>query len=224
MKKFYLSQNDVKYIDAWVDEHKEYISAKKMYIPFSCCRIYIDDADFYCTVILNEDKQTVKITCNKNGVCDGYIIYKSLETGNYKLIKNTLKRSQKGIKYDSIEQNLLHLVFSVFAILSYKDFSSTPEAIEPSLGEKETISMLPKGNKGRKRKDDFVYILKSDKSGNRHFVLKGKRNGPNYEFGVRGHYRKYKNGKVIWVREYIKGKGKHKDTKYKLRKEPKLDN
>lgn len=35
-------------------------------------------------------------------------------------------------------------------------------------------------------------------------------------WGVRGHYRKYKNGKVVFIQPYVKGKGKRKDTEYQL--------
>lgn len=36
------------------------------------------------------------------------------------------------------------------------------------------------------------------------------------KWGVRGHYRHYKNGKVVFIKPYSKGKGLMKDTKYIL--------
>lgn len=33
-----------------------------------------------------------------------------------------------------------------------------------------------------------------------------KRSSPSYSFSVRGHYRHYKSGKVVWVKEFKKGK------------------
>lgn len=38
-------------------------------------------------------------------------------------------------------------------------------------------------------------------------------------WGVRGHYRHYKNGKVIFVRPHTKGVGRLKDTEYVIKKE-----
>ena len=35
-------------------------------------------------------------------------------------------------------------------------------------------------------------------------------------FSVRGHFRHYKNGKVIWISEYRKGEGKKKKKTYKM--------
>ena len=34
---------------------------------------------------------------------------------------------------------------------------------------------------------------------------------PEGVFGVRGHFRKYKNGKIIWIDEYLKGTKNEKD-------------
>jgi hypothetical protein len=41
---------------------------------------------------------------------------------------------------------------------------------------------------------------------------------PNHSFGVKGHFRHYKNGKTVWVNEYIKGIGKKENKIYTLKK------
>jgi hypothetical protein len=33
-------------------------------------------------------------------------------------------------------------------------------------------------------------------------------------FGVRGHYRRYKSGKTVWVRPFVKGAGNKNDKEY----------
>ncbi|MBR5436920.1 MAG: hypothetical protein IK120_08680, partial [Muribaculaceae bacterium] len=45
---------------------------------------------------------------------------------------------------------------------------------------------------------------------------KGHHASPRGIFNVRGHYRHYKNGNVIWINEYQKGTGKKKSKTYKL--------
>lgn len=42
------------------------------------------------------------------------------------------------------------------------------------------------------------------------------RKGPDHEFGVRGHYRHYKSGKVVWIQPYTrcKGRGEGRDRTY----------
>lgn len=61
-----------------------------------------------------------------------------------------------------------------------------------------------------------VYVIKDDFETTKMPI---KRNKPNHEFRVRGHYRHYKSGKVVWINEFEKCKGKgNKATKktYKL--------
>lgn len=42
--------------------------------------------------------------------------------------------------------------------------------------------------------DDKIYLIEG-----------GSHRSPNGIFSVRGHFRKYKNGKIIWIDEYLKG-------------------
>lgn len=47
-------------------------------------------------------------------------------------------------------------------------------------------------------------------------VPRGSHASPRGIFTVRGHYRHYKSGKVVWVAEYKKGTGKQKGKTYKI--------
>ena len=50
-------------------------------------------------------------------------------------------------------------------------------------------------------------------------MAKGSHRSPRGSY-VRGHYRHYKSGKVVWIEEYQKGTGKaEKGKTYKLKKE-----
>ncbi len=53
-----------------------------------------------------------------------------------------------------------------------------------------------------------IYI--SDSINKKNLRITSKHNSPSYEFEVRGFYRHYKSGKVIWVDGFTKGKGKGK--------------
>lgn len=46
----------------------------------------------------------------------------------------------------------------------------------------------------------------------------GEHASPKGEFSVRGHYRHYKSGKIVWINEYRKGEGKRNGKKYCLSK------
>ena len=53
-----------------------------------------------------------------------------------------------------------------------------------------------------------IYI--SDSISKKNLRITSKHNSPSYEFEVRGFYRHYKSGKVVWVDGFTKGKGKGK--------------
>lgn len=75
---------------------------------------------------------------------------------------------------------------------------------------------LKKKSKKRKR-NGVTYIL--GRSGNEpKMMVKGAHSSPSGTFSVRGHYRHYKSGKVIWIAEFTKGSGKKKDKTYKVGK------
>lgn len=42
--------------------------------------------------------------------------------------------------------------------------------------------------------------------------IKGNGSKPSHEFGVRGHIRRYKNGKEVFIKPYVKCKGRGKET------------
>ena len=46
--------------------------------------------------------------------------------------------------------------------------------------------------------------------------ISGSHASPHGEFSVRGHYRHYKSGRVVWISEYRKGDGKKKPKIYKV--------
>lgn len=60
-----------------------------------------------------------------------------------------------------------------------------------------------------------TYILRSI-NGTLSAVPRGSHASPSGIFTVRGHYRHYKSGKVVWVAEYKKGTGKQKGKTYKI--------
>lgn len=62
-----------------------------------------------------------------------------------------------------------------------------------------------------------VYLLKKYK-GSPRLCVQGVRQKPSEEFSVRGHYRHYKSGKVVWVDEFSKCKdsGNKRDKTYRL--------
>lgn len=60
-----------------------------------------------------------------------------------------------------------------------------------------------------------TYILRRD-NGTLLAAPMSSHASPKGIFTVRGHYRHYKSGKVVWIAEYRKGTGKKKSKTYKM--------
>ena len=60
--------------------------------------------------------------------------------------------------------------------------------------------------------DDKHYFIR-EYNGRIYAVNSHNHRSPEGVFGVRGHFRKYKNGKIIWIDEYLKGTKNEKDKR-----------
>lgn len=60
-----------------------------------------------------------------------------------------------------------------------------------------------------------TYIIRKV-GGELYAAPRGSHSSPRGIFSVRGHYRHYKSGKVVWIAEYKKGTGKKKRKTYKM--------
>lgn len=110
-------------------------------------------------------------------------------------------------------QSVLTVYCSVMALMAYGRREAEPQDA-PSSGQKQAPSKRPTKRK-RKR---ITYILRSV-NGALSAVPRGSHASPRGTFTVRGHYRHYKSGKVVWVSEYKKGTGKRKGKIYKIGKD-----
>ena len=69
--------------------------------------------------------------------------------------------------------------------------------------------------RGKVASNGITYILRATRGGVA-AIPKGSHASPSKEFSVRGHFRHYRSGKVIWVDQYQKGAGKKKGKRYRL--------
>ena len=86
-----------------------------------------------------------------------------------------------------------------------------PQDTTPEPGPKPSSSKRPTKRKSKRT----TYILRSI-NGALSAVPRGSHASPRGIFTVRGHYRHYKSGKVVWIAEYKKGTGKRKSKTYKV--------
>ena len=105
-------------------------------------------------------------------------------------------------------RDCLTLYCSLMALMAYGS---------PVQAPKESIQRNAKPHNAVSRSNSprTTYILRH--SGNAiSVVTEGSHASPRGEFNVRGHFRHYKSGKVVWISEYCKGTGVKKRKTYKI--------
>lgn len=91
------------------------------------------------------------------------------------------------------------------------------ELLRVNPGYMANLKAMPLVERERLLYGNYTYILR--RGGVSLYVGRcGEHASPKGEFSVRGHYRHYKSGKIVWINEYRKGEGKRNGKKYCLSK------
>ena len=203
MDKIRLSSNDIEFILKWRDEHKDLVRLGMN--PKKAVKIVCYESGYTITAIRN--KMFLNFGINQNGTSLGKLVFELLGNGMCSLVKNTTKL------IDEDRQAVLTVYSSAMALLV---FGRTTIPIDES-SVQETVPHKPQKSSKRSKGSGYTYIL--NRNGNEpKLTIKGSHSSPHGQFSVRGHYRHYKNGKVVWIAEYTKGCGKKKDKTYKVGK------
>ena len=206
MNKLILSNEDIEFLLKWRDEHKNLV--RMMVCPLNAVKIICKDSGYNITGIHENSKLTLGI--NHNGKSLGKMCYTVIEGGLYALTKNTTKLSEED------QQSCLTVYASAMALLVYGRSTINYEAGEIKREIRNTKKTDKAQNKKRNnRRSGVVYILHREAS-EPTIMIQGTRNGPRGEFSVRGHFRHYRDGKVVWINQYMKGTGKPIRRTYKL--------
>lgn len=203
MDKIVLSQKDIEFVLKWRDEHKELVRLGVN--PLGAVKIVCTDSGFTLTAI--RKAVDLHIGINQNGKSLGYLEYEFLNNGMYSMTKDRAKISSDD------KQSVLTVYASVMALMVFgRSDLKTPEHKErQTVSSSKKLAKKPKKNK----RSGVTYILTC--SGKEpHIAVKGSHSSPQGVFSVRGHYRRYKSGKVIWISQYTKGTGKKADKYYRI--------
>ncbi len=207
MHKVLLKEKDLQFLLQWRDEHKDLVRLGAA--PMKAIKIICVDSGFIITGIREEKR--LRLTVNENGRSIGNLTFELLEDGLCKLVRDTTKLSQEN------RQAVLTVYCSVMALIVFGKF--TVDIDQNTARKMKSQPTKPTKSHKRSKRNGVTYILNA--TGNEpQMMVKGSRRSPRGSFSVRGHYRHYKSGKVVWIAEYKKGSGKHqKGSTYKLKKE-----
>lgn len=111
------------------------------------------------------------------------------------------------------KQSVLTVYASVMALMVFgRSDLKTPEHKEhQTASSSKNLTKKPK-----KSKPSGVTYIFTHSGKEPHIAIKGSHSSPQGIFSVRGHYRRYKSGKVIWIAQYMKGTGRKTDKSYRI--------
>lgn len=203
MNKVILKNDDIKFLIQWKDEHKELV---RMGVnPMKAVKILCVDSGYTITGIRNGSQ--LRLTVTEKGNSIGNMTFDMLSNGMCRLMSDKTKLNQEN------KQTVLTVYCSTMALLVFGN--GTIDIPEEEDIPKEKLHTKSKNKPKKVKHNGVTYIL--NRSGKKpRIMVKGSHNSPSGTFSVRGHYRHYKNGKVVWISEYTKGSGKKKDKTYKV--------
>lgn len=205
MDKIYYTKEDMEFLLDWRDKHIDYVH--QCVCPIRAIKIISKVNGIALTCI--RDGDIIKINVSLNERPFGKLIAHTLPSGYYKVDDKTTKN----LNMDEI-QSIMTTYASTMALLAYGNEITRP-ARQIS---HRTENNKPSSNKKKLKKSKssgITYVLRRD-SKTAAIMPHGKHRSPQGTFNVRGHFRHYKDGKVVWIEEYSKGNGAKKSKTYKL--------
>ena len=200
MDRVSLSSADIEKLLAWRDEHKDEVRTYPT--PLKAVEIVCKESGYTIKGIRNGE--ILKLYLGRNGRNLGHIEFTRMSDGMMLQKKNRMEASADEV------QSVLTVYCSLMALMA-----SSP-VMESSKERDDIEHHVTSPKKPHKSKSNrTTYIIRME-NGRILAAPRGAHASPKGTFSVRGHYRHYKSGKVVWIAEYKKGTGQKKRKNYKL--------
>lgn len=219
MDKILISSQDVDALFDWRDKNIDLVI--RCPCPLKAVEIHFSPDDqvetgFYLRCV-REKQHLLRLYIGPEGEkASGYFLLERMPDGRWLKIKDTIDGDETSFKPSKKEfgDSLVALYCTIMAIMVYSSDFELPETEKKQEVRKETVKK-PKKTHKKPIAPGTTYILR--RSGKSLSVSpRGSHASPKGIFSVRGHWRHYKNGNIVWVSEYKKGTGKKKPKTYKI--------
>ena len=201
MDRIVITVADVERILAWRDEHVDLV--RSMPCPLREVEIHITESGMKVKCFRTDKKLKLYIDSPSGKI--GHVVFAPIGSGLWRKKTSTIPMNYNPAE---TEQGALTVYGSLMALMAYGIDTNL------SVGSKRKVHTEHKSSQGRVSGGSTYIIKQSGKSLS--VVQKGHHASPSVAFTVRGHYRHYQNGKIIWISEYQKGTGFRKRKNYKL--------
>ena len=200
MDKVVLTNKDIEALLEWRNEHKDEVRSHPA--PLKAVEIICKESGFTIKGIRKEDD--LRLYHGRDGRSMGYTEFRRRLDGMWASGKNRMEATQDMI------QSVLTVYCSLMALMTYGKIERNDEERQEDKRDEKAHKQAHKKSGSR-----ITYILRNQ-NGSIQIAPTGSHASPRGVFTVRGHYRHYKNGKVVWVAEYKKGTGKKKPKTYRV--------
>ena len=206
MDKIVVTPDDIDKINELYEGEKG-LSPKILRIPIDDVEILYGDMS--ARVYHKDGKFTIYVEVERKK--KGKIILKKETDGSFVFTKNTLNIGNAIDNKDFADQ-IIALYLSIMVYMVDGGFEEV-DVTESNGNITNESHKLLKGNVKTRIAPRKTYITRKryrkKPNGGHHASHQG-------EFSVRGHYRHYKSGEVVWIEPFVKGTGVKKDKTYKL--------
>lgn len=210
MDKVIFKIKDVDALLAWRDNHPDLVRSLPM--PLKALEFIFPESGWSFKAI--REKESITFHPALHGKPVGKMKLRVCPGGKLAMVKR-----DNILKGEDVE-TIITVYCSTMALMVYGNGSRVVDtALSPSVSQKPTEAResVSSGKKGKDTRNSVTYILRATRDGVA-AIPQGSHASPSREFSVRGHFRHYKSGKVVWVDEYRKGtdQKKKKSKRYQL--------
>ena len=219
MDKIVIKSEDLDPLFEWRDKHLDLVL--RCPCPLKAVEIHVEpgpedelESPFFLRCIREKPNRLRLYLGSVGDRANGYFLLEHLPNGKWLHLKDTIKGANFQPDKKGFGDSVVAVYATLMALMVYASEFELP-ALEGDIIPPE-IKPRKKHKAGKKKPPSgVVYILRRKRS-SISIVRHGAHASPSGIFTVRGHWRRYKNGNVIWISEYKKGTGNRKKKTYKL--------
>lgn len=210
MDKVIFKIKDVDALLAWRDNHPDLVRSLPM--PLKALEFIFPESGWSFKAI--REKEFITFHPALHGKPVGKMKLRVCPGGKLAMVKR-----DNILKGEDVE-TIITVYCSTMALMVYGNGSrvvETTPSLVVSQKPTEARESVSGNKKGKDTRNSVTYILRATRDGVA-AIPQGSHASPSREFSVRGHFRHYKSGKVVWVDEYRKGtdQKKKKSKRYQL--------
>lgn len=209
MVKIPLTSEQVEKLLAWRDQHKELVRA--LVVPFPECSILSENG--------------MKIRIEQDEALKSVYHFTVTDTNAHKVKGRFTYSTKTSYLYlwhglPELSKDEAQTTITVWAAVSAYIVNFQPELVErsgDSVGAAASVH-TSSAKAANKAADRVIYLRPIVFTSEHESPVKRKYTPCESAFSVRGHYRHYKSGKVVYIQPYEKNTGKEKDKRNKVLK------